>query len=42
MNANELIKAVKLVAKERDVPKSEVYSYYHNRKWLYEINSRFR
>ena len=24
--------AIKLVAKERDVPKSEVYSYYHNRK----------
>lgn len=24
--------AIKLVAKERNVPKSEVYSYYHNRK----------
>ena len=24
--------AIKLVAKERDIPKSEVYSYYHNRK----------
>jgi len=31
--------AIKLVAKDRNIPKKEVYNEYH-RRWKYEINSR--